>query len=148
MAWLWTTKPCHPLGSWKPPCSGALGGRGKPRALMAEHPRVCRVRAPRPTYLSQIFRGESSTGLGPLPIGPRDLRACSWRERAVRGSWDGFGSFLAGIFFLCVFWGFVCLFGLNGFSLFPAGALPSGCGGVCVWGSCGIKGSLCSSPLL
>lgn len=46
---------------------------------------------------------------------------------------------------LCVFWGFVCLFGLNGFSVFAAGELPGGCGGVGVWGSCAIKGSLCSS---
>lgn len=55
----------------------------------------------------------------------------------MRGRWDGLGSFLAG-FLLLLFWGVVWLFGLNGCSLFPAGAVPRGGGGcVCVLGELG-----------
>lgn len=100
------------------------------------YPVLC---SPHPTYSSQMARRESSPGLGPLPISQQDLWACSWREQAVRGSLDGFGSFLAGwfgwvFFFFLHFRGlFVCLV-LTVFSLFPAGALPRGPAGCLCFG--------------
>lgn len=84
-------------------------------------------------------------GLGPLLIGPWDLRACSWREQAVRGSWDGFGSFLAGIFLcVCVCFGvlFVCLV-LMGFLCFQLEPCPAVVG-VFVFGGAAESKDLCA----